>query len=142
MLPFSILVESGYMGYELLLSVTFHAGWFNKFQDQSSAKGLRRQWVEFQKVRAWRKLTTKISIFVDKQYLYFFPDRKSTKCWTNSYALERNSVQKMLGFVMTGVEKENLARNLYYLLSTGNFATQCDFRRATILPLTKTPKPE
>ena len=103
MWPFSVLVESGYMGYEILLTAIFHIGLCHKFRDQSSMKGLSRQWVEFQKVCAGRIITKKISICVDRRYLYFFPDRKSTKSWTNSYALERNSVQKMVGFVMTGV---------------------------------------
>ena len=40
---------------------------------------------------------------VDRRYLYFFPDRKITKCLTNSYSLERKNVQKMDGL---GVEKE------------------------------------
>ena len=101
MLPFSVLAESGYMGYEILLTAIFHIGLCHKFRDQSSVKGLSRQWVEFQKVRAGRILTTKISICVDRRYLYLFSDRKSTKSWTNSYALQRNSVQKMVGFVMT-----------------------------------------
>ena len=101
MLPFSVLVENGYMGYEILLTAIFHIGLCHKFRDQSSVKGLSRQWVKFQKVRAGRILTTKISKCVVRRYLYFFPDRKSTKSWTNSYALEHNSVQKMVGFVMT-----------------------------------------
>ena len=100
-LPFSVLVESGYMGYEILLTVIFHIGLCHKFRYQPSAKGLSRQWVEFQKVRAGQILTTKINICVNRRYLYFFPDRKSTKAWTNSYALERNSIQKIVEFVMT-----------------------------------------
>ena len=104
--PFSVLVESGYIGYEILLTAIFHIGLCNKLQDQSSVKRLSRQWVEFQKVRAGRIFTTKISICFNRRYLYFFPDRKNTKCWTNSYALERNSVQKMLGFVINGCWKK------------------------------------
>ena len=49
----------------------------NKFRDQSSVKGLRRLRVEFQKVRAVRILTKKISICIDKRYLYFFLPGKS-----------------------------------------------------------------
>ena len=79
MLPFSVFVESGYMGYEILLTAIFHIGLCHKFRDQSSVKGLSRQRVEFQKVRAGRLLTTKISICVNRLYLYFSPDRKSTK---------------------------------------------------------------
>ena len=104
------------MGYEILITAIFHIGLCQKFRDQSSVKGLSRQWVEFQKVRAGRILTTKISICVDRRYLYFFPDRKSTKSWTNSYALECNSGQKMVGLVMTdydSVEKENIAENCF-----------------------------
>ena len=101
MLPFSVLVESGYMRYEILLTAISYIGLFHKFRDQPSVKGPSRQWVEFQKVRAGRISTTKIRICVDRRYLYFFPDRKSTQSWTKSYALERNSVQKMVGFVMT-----------------------------------------
>ena len=101
---FSVLVERGYMGYGRLITAIFHIGLCNKFRDQSSVKGLKRQWVEFQKVRARQILTTKISICVDRRYMYlhFFPDRKSTKCWTNPYAWERKNVQKMPGFAMTG----------------------------------------
>ena len=83
------------MEYEILLTAIFHIGLCNKFRDQSSVKGLgSRQWIEVQKVRAGQTLTNKISICADRRYLYFFPDRKSTKCWTNSYGLERNRVQK------------------------------------------------
>ena len=57
-LPFLILVENGYMGYEILLVVIFYIGLCNKFHDQSSAKGLSGQWVEFQKVRTGRLFTT------------------------------------------------------------------------------------
>ena len=84
MWPFSVLVQSRYMGYEILLTAIFHIGLCNKFRYQSSVKGLSRQWVEIQKVRAGRILTTRISISVDRRYLYSIPDRKSTKCWTNS----------------------------------------------------------
>ena len=76
---FSVLVESGYMGYEILLTAIFHIGLCNKLQDQSSVKRLTRQWVEFQKVRAGRIFTTKISICFNRRYLYFFPDRKKHK---------------------------------------------------------------
>ena len=100
MSPFSVLVENGYMGYEILLTAIFHIGLCHKFRDQSSVKGLSRQWVAFQKVRAGRIFTTKISISVDRRCLYFLPDRKSTKSWTNSYALECNSVQKMVELAM------------------------------------------
>ena len=34
MLPFSVPVESVYMGYEILLTVTFHIGLCHKFRDQ------------------------------------------------------------------------------------------------------------
>ena len=71
MKPFSVLVESGYMGYEILLTAIFHIRLCHNFRDQSSVKGLSRQWVEFQKVRAGRIFTTKISICVDRRYLYF-----------------------------------------------------------------------
>ena len=112
---FSVLVGSGYMGYEKLFTAIFNIGLCHKFRDQSSVKGLSRQRVEFQKVRAGWILTTKISICVDRRYLYFFSDRKSTKSWTNSYALERYSVQKMVQFVMTECWKKNIARKLFYL---------------------------
>ena len=125
------------MEYEILLTAIFHVGLCNKFRDQSSVKGLSGQWVEFQKVLAVWILTTKISICVDRRYLYFFPDRKSTKLWTNSYALERNSGQKMLGFVMTGRRKRKPRWKIVYLSSMGNFTTQCDFRGISILSLTK-----
>ena len=97
---FSLEVDIWDMKYCLITAI-FHVGLCHKFRDQSSVKGLSRQWVEFQKVRAGRIFTTKMSICVDRRYLYFFPDRKSTKSRTNSYALERNSVQKMVGFVLT-----------------------------------------
>ena len=105
------------MGYEILLTAIFHIRLCHKFRDQSSVKGLSRQWVEFLKVRAGRIFTAKISICVDRRYLFFFPDRKSTKSWTNSYALERNSVQKMVGFIITEcIDKDiYIARQLLYL---------------------------
>ena len=37
--PFSVLVESWYMGYETLLTAIFHIGLCNKFRDLSSEKG-------------------------------------------------------------------------------------------------------
>ena len=120
MLPFSVHSESGYMEYEILLTAIFHIGLCNKFRNQSSVKGLSRQWVEFQKVRAGRILTTKINICVDRRCLYFFPDRKSTKFWTHSCALEHNSVQKVLGFVMTGRWKRKPRWNFVYPSSTCN----------------------
>ena len=43
MLPFSALVESGYMGYEILLTAIFNIGLCHKCRDQSSVKGLSRQ---------------------------------------------------------------------------------------------------
>ena len=121
MWPFSVLVESGYMGYEILLTAIFHIGLCHKFRDQSSVKGLSRQWVEFQKVRAGRMLTTKISICVDRRYLYFFPDRKITKSWTNSYALERNNVQKTVWFVMTECCKRKYLTKTVWPLVHGYF---------------------
>ena len=121
MLPFPVLVESGYMGYEILLTAIFHIGLCQKFRNQSSVKGLTRLWVEFQKVRAGRILTTKISVCVDRRYLYFFPDRKSTKSVTNSYALERNSVQKMVGFVMTECWKRKHRMKTVLPLVNGHF---------------------
>ena len=93
----------------------FDIGVCNKFRDQLSVKGRSRQWEEFQKVRAGRILTTEISMCVDKRYLYFFLDRKNTKCWTKSYSLERKSVQYMVGIVIMGVEKGKLAQKLFYL---------------------------
>ena len=59
-------------GIKILLTAIFHIGLYHKFRDQSSVKGLSRQWVEFQKVRAGRILTTTISMCVDRRYLYFF----------------------------------------------------------------------
>ena len=38
-----------YMGYEILLTTILFIGLCHKFRDQSSVKGLSRQWVEFQK---------------------------------------------------------------------------------------------
>ena len=116
------------MGYEILLTAIFHIGFCHKFRDQSSVKGLSKQWVEFQKVRAGRIFTTKISICVDRRHLYFFPDRKSTKSWTNLHALERKSVQKMVGFVMTECWKRKHRTKTVLPLVTGTFTTQCDFR--------------
>ena len=118
---FSILVESGYMGYEVLLTAIFHIGLWHKFRYQSSVKGLSRQWVEFQKVRAGRILTTKISICVDRRYLDFFPDRKITKSWTNSYAMQRNNVQKMVWFVMTECWKRKHLTKTVLPLANGYF---------------------
>ena len=43
MQPFSVLIESGYMGYEILLTAVFLIGLCNKFRDQSSVTGLSRQ---------------------------------------------------------------------------------------------------
>ena len=121
MWPFSVLVESGYMWYEILLTAIYHIGLCHKFRDQSSVKGLSRQWVEFRKVRAGRILTTKISICVDRRYLYFFPDRKIKKSWTNSYALERNNVQKMVWFVMTECWKRKHLTKTVLPLANGYF---------------------
>ena len=135
--PFSVLLESGYKGYEILLTAIFRIGLCHKFRDQSSVKGLSRQLVEFQKVRAGRILTTKIRICVDRRYLYFFPDRKSTKNWTYSYALESNSVQKMVGFVTTECWKRKHRTKTVLPLVNGYFTTQCNFRGVSILPMTK-----
>ena len=137
MLPFSVLVESGYTGYKILLTAIFHIGLCNKFLDQSSMKGLIRQWVEFQKVRVGRILATKIIIFVDRPYLYFFPDRKSTKSWTNSYALERNSVQKMVGFVMTESWKRKHRTKTVLPLVNGYFHHAMWFSRSFNLAIDK-----
>ena len=41
--PFSVLVESRYMGYKILLTAIFHIGLCHKFRDQSSVEGLNRQ---------------------------------------------------------------------------------------------------
>ena len=40
MQPFSAVIESEYMGYEILLTAIFHVGLCNKSRDQSSVKGL------------------------------------------------------------------------------------------------------
>ena len=125
------------MGYEKVLTAILHIGLCHKFRNQSSVKGLSRQWVEFQKVRAGRILTTKISICIDRRYLYFFSDRKSTKSLTNSYALERNSVQKMVGFVMAECWKRTNRTKTVLPLVNGTWTTQCNFRGVLILPLTK-----
>ena len=138
MWPFSVLVESGYVGYEILLTAIFHIGLCHKFRDQSSVKGLSRQWVEFQKVRAVRILTTQVSICVDRRYLSFFPDRKITKSWTNLYALERNNIQKMVWFVMTECwKRKHLTKTVLPLANGYTFTTQCNFRGVSVLPLTK-----
>ena len=42
MLIFSVLDESGYMEYAILLTEIFHIGLCNKFRDKSSVKGLSR----------------------------------------------------------------------------------------------------
>ena len=95
----------------------FLIGLCNKFRDQSSVNGLSRQWVEFQKVRAWRLLTTKISMCVDRRYLYLFPGRKSTQCWRYSYALGRKSVQKITVFVMNEcLQRENRTKIVFTFL--------------------------
>ena len=125
------------MGYEIFVTAIFHIGLCNKFRDQSSVKRLSRQWVEFQKVRAWRILTTKISLCVDRGYLYFFPDRKSTKCWTNSHALGRNSVQQMVGFVMTDCWKRKHSTKTVLPLVNGYFHHTMYFRGVSILLSTK-----
>ena len=118
------------MGYENLLTAILHIWLCHKFRDQSSVKGLNRQWVEFQKVRAWRIFTTKISTGVDRRYLYFFPDRKSTKSWTNSCALERNSVRKMVGFVMTECWKRKHRTKTVLPLVNGYFHNTMKFLRS------------
>ena len=46
---FWVFVESGYNGYETVLTIIFHIGLCNKFRYQSSVKGLSKQWVEFRK---------------------------------------------------------------------------------------------
>ena len=96
------------MGYELLLTAIFQIGLCNKFPDQSSVKGLSRQWVEFQKVRAGRILTTNISMCVDWRYLYFFPDRKITKYWTIRIHCNARVSTRWRGWVS---KKENSHRN-------------------------------
>ena len=54
--------------------------------------------------------------------------------------------KRWLGSSWLSVEKENIARKLFYLSQTGTFTTQCNFRGVSILPLTKnrleTPKPK
>ena len=105
---------------------------WNKYSDQSSVKRLSRQRVEFQKVCAGLISTTKVSMCVDRRYLYFFPDGKSTKCWRKTYALECNSVKQMLGFFMNGCWKRKIARKMFYLLLTDNFTTQYYIRGVSI----------
>ena len=64
------------MGYEILLAATFYTGLYNKFRDQSSVKGLRRQWVEFQKVRVCQILTTKLECALIEDISTFPPTEK------------------------------------------------------------------
>ena len=124
------------MGYEILWTVKFHIGSCNKFRDQSSVKGLSRQWVEFQKVRAWQILTRKACALIDDistfsltgkvqnvaQILMHWDARVSKRCKDSSWM---------------DVNKEKLAQKLFYLSSTGNFTTKCYLRGISILLLTK-----
>ena len=94
---------------------------------------MSRQWIEFQKVRACRILTTKISMCVDRRYLYFFPDRKSTNVEKIRMHWDARVSKRCHGSSWMGVNKEQLARKLFYLLSTDFFTTKCDFRGISIL---------
>ena len=134
------------MGYEILLTAIFHIGLCNKFRDQSSVKGMSRQWEDFQKVRAGRILTTEISMYADRRYLYFFPDRKITKCWKHSYSLERKSAQKMVGYVMNGCRKRKTRTKIVLPFVNGQFHHimwfKGDFNIAVEKSRLGTPKPK
>ena len=64
---------------KILFIAIFHIGLYNKFRDQSSVKGLSRNWDKFQKVHGWRIFTSQSSMCVDRRNFYFVPNRKKHK---------------------------------------------------------------
>ena len=49
---------------------------------------------------------------------------KITKCWTNSYSLERKGIQSKTGFVMNGCQKRKTRSKLIYLSLTKSFTAR------------------